>query len=139
VRESELTGLIWELVSFRFSRSAGHGGQNVNKVNTKVTASLAVDACGFLSEVEKERVREKLARRINKGGELVVRVQDERSQFANRQKAVARFSRLIIAALEVEKERRKTKPTKAGREKRLRVKKAVSVKKSRRRIEPADE
>jgi ribosome-associated protein len=124
---------ISKSIRFSFSRSSGKGGQNVNKVNTKVTAHLPISACGFLSEDEKLRIRKKLAARINSEDEIVLQVQDERSQFANREKAVVRFAKLLEAALKVEKKRVKTKPSASSRNRRIRLKKTIGEKKRLRR------
>ena len=75
-----------ELV-FTASRSAGPGGQNVNKVNTRVTLSLDLEASEALNEAQKAKVRERLATRINKSGVLSVSSQKERTQAANRRAA----------------------------------------------------
>ena len=71
---------ILEIISFSFSRSSGPGGQNVNKLNTKVTARIKIGEITVLSNKEKNRIRGKLRNRINEEDELVLHVQDERSK-----------------------------------------------------------
>jgi len=120
-----------ELV-FRFSRGGGPGGQNVNKVNTKVTAFFdAVNSRSFSGE-QKEQILKALANRADKDGVIRVVSQQYRTQKANREAAVERLKELLTGALKKKKVRKKTKVPKAARRKRLEKKKwRGSLKKQR--------
>ncbi len=113
--------------SFSFCRSGGKGGQNVNKVNSKVHATLPVNAIAGLSEEELAAVLQKLSGRINTEQFLCLDVDDERSQDINRSIALARLESLIASAAYIRPKRKKTRPSKAAREKRLADKKLRSA------------
>ena len=115
------------------SKSSGPGGQNVNKVNTRVELRFSVNKSGTLLDEEKHKIHIKLKNRINSEGELILVEQSERSQWRNRQKVTAKFFELLEAALTPVKRRIKTSPTKASRVKRLENKKKMSIKKQLRK------
>ncbi len=115
IHESELL--------FRASRSGGPGGQNVNKLNTRMTLLFDVAGSPSLSDEQKRRVRTALSTRIDKQGVLRVASQRFRTQEANRQAAVERFVQLLAEALAPRPVRRKTKVPAGAREQRLRDKK----------------
>ena len=117
-----------------FSRSGGPGGQNVNKVNTKVTLRVNLNDLEGLYNSEVARMREILASRITKEGELVIAASEERSQYSNLERAFTRMETLIINAARLPRVRRPTKPGKAAREERLRAKRLRSQRKSERRL-----
>ena len=109
------------------SRSSGPGGQNVNKLNTRVTVLFHVAGSVSLSEEQKRQVASRLAGRIDKEGVLHVASQKHRSQEANRRAALERLAGLVEAALKLRKARRPTAPTAASRARRVESKKRRAV------------
>lgn len=126
--------------SFQFVRSSGPGGQNVNKVNTKVVTKLNIENLQTISEIQKNRIRTKLKNRLNSEDEIVLHVQDTRTREKNRKIAVDRMKDLIEEALLIPKKRKATKPRRSVREKRLGLKKAHGDKKKlRSKVSPTGE
>jgi ribosome-associated protein len=121
-----------------FSRSGGPGGQNVNKVNTKVTLRIRLDEIAGLNEAETARMREILASRISGEGELIIAASEERSQRTNLERAFARMESLIVNAARLPRLRRPTKPGRAAREERLLSKRRHSQRKKERRYKPEE-
>ncbi len=121
-------------LGFVASRSSGPGGQNVNKVSTKVTVMLDVAGSASLSEEQKRRIRERLATRVSAAGVLRVSSQRERSQSANREAAVERLVELLREALAERPERRPTRVPRAVRERRIAEKKLRGARKRDRTI-----
>ncbi|MBQ9909848.1 MAG: aminoacyl-tRNA hydrolase [Treponema sp.] len=120
---------------FTFARSGGNGGQNVNKVNTKVHLVLPLSGLDGLTDMEMNRLRTKLAAIINKDDCLFLDVDDERYQERNREIALARLEARIARALIIPKKRIKTKPTRASKERKLKLKKIRSeIKQNRKKI-----
>ena len=112
---------------FSASRSGGPGGQNVNKVSSKVELRFNLMNSKLLDDREKQIIQEKLGGRINNDGELIMVSQSERSQLKNKEKVVERFYLLLNKALTPKKPRRPTSPTKGSKEKRLESKRIQSV------------
>ncbi|MDZ4711643.1 MAG: alternative ribosome rescue aminoacyl-tRNA hydrolase ArfB [bacterium] len=123
---------------FKTSRSGGKGGQNVNKVETKVELNFDVTGSGLLSEIQKEKILTKFKNRIDKNDVLKITAQTERSQYMNKLKAIKKFYELLEKAFKVEKIRKKIKLSRSDKEKRLTAKKTISEKKNLRRLNPKD-
>ena len=120
-------------LSFIASRSAGPGGQNVNKVNSRITLRFDVAQSPSLSETQRARVMQRLATRINSEGVLQLSSQTERTQAGNRKRAVERFVELLQGAVREKPRRKKTRVSRAVKEKRLEDKKRLSERKVNRR------
>jgi len=120
-------------ILFSASRSSGPGGQNVNKVSTKVELRFNIPNSNLLSDTEKEILLEKLKNKINNEGDLILVSQEGRSQLKNKEKVLEKFYELIEKTLTPPKKRKPTKPTQASKKKRLEGKKLVSEKKSQRK------
>jgi ribosome-associated protein len=123
----------WEL-TFGASRAGGPGGQNVNKVATKVTLTFDVAGSPSLSEAQRARILERLTTRITKDGILHVMSQRHRTQGGNRTAALERFVELLRDALAKEAARVPTSPTRISKQRRVTDKKLrARVKETRRR------
>jgi ribosome-associated protein len=114
------------------SRSGGPGGQNVNKVSSKVTLSFDVRSSAVLSEEQKRKIIGKLATRISKEGILQVVSQRTRSQELNRLDALARFSELLRRVLTPQMPRIKTRVSEAAKQRRVDEKRKHSLTKQKR-------
>ena len=119
-------------LSWRATRSSGPGGQNVNKVATKVTLRFDLEGTDALTPAQKRRLRKLAGRRLDADGAVLVSAQAERSQSQNLERARAALRRLVKKALVAPKRRVATKPTRAQRRRRLEDKRRQSEKKRRR-------
>ena len=124
---------IIKTVTFKTSRSGGKGGQNVNKVSSKVELIFNLEAAAFLTEEERELLTERLAGRLDQEGNLHVVSQEDRSQLLNKEKTIAKLIILLKSALHVQKKRKPTKVPKAVIRKRLANKQSVATKKESRK------
>ena len=123
---AEIAAVIRARGTFSFARSGGPGGQNVNKVSSKVIVHLPLEALHFLG-ARRALVESRPANRVTADGEIVLTVQDTRDQGRNREIAIDRLSDLIARATVVQKGRVKTRPSRSAREARLRSKKVRSA------------
>jgi ribosome-associated protein len=125
-------------VTYKTSRSGGKGGQNVNKVSSKVELLFNIDGSELFTEEEKLLLSEKLQNRLNKDGFVQVICDEERNQYLNKEKAIERLALLLTRALQKPKVRKPTKVSKAVKAARLDNKKKHSAKKENRRINHSD-
>lgn len=127
--------LLYPELVFTASRSSGPGGQNVNKVNSKISVKFDVVRSEILTAEEKERILVRLGRQLTKTGVLMLSSQDKRSQLENKSDVVRKLERLIGQSLERQKTRKPSKPTKSAVQKRI-VKKKLHAEKKKWRQKP---
>ncbi len=120
-------------ISFKTSRSGGKGGQNINKVSSKVELNINIKSSVVFTEEQKIILSDKLSNRINSEGVLQVVTEEDRSQLRNKEKSIEKLIMLLSNALHKDKVRKPTKPGKSVIEKRLKLKQATAKKKINRR------
>lgn len=130
---------ILKELHFKAVRSSGPGGQHVNKTSSKVEVALSIADSHGLSDLEKERLLEKLSKRLNKEGVLQLQCGESRSQHRNKAILIDRLFHILETNVKRPKKRKKTKPSRSATEKRLKAKKDLALKKSRRKKSGWDE
>jgi len=124
---------ILRSVVFKTSRSGGKGGQNVNKVSSKVELIFNLEDAAYFTEEEKTLLKSKLENRLDSEGLLHIMSQEDRSQLLNKEKTIVKLIDLLKRSLQVQKKRKPTKIPKAVVEKRLKNKSINSERKQNRR------
>jgi len=130
---NELAERLKTELTFKTSRSGGKGGQNVNKVSSKVELNFNLLTSPFLNAEQIALLYKKLRGRITRDGILQIISQTDRSQLRNKEIAIETFEQLIQQALKPEKKRKPTAPSKSSKVKRIETKKKHSEKKQMRR------
>ncbi len=120
-------------LKFKAVRSSGAGGQNVNKVSSKVVLTYDLNASQALSEEEKELLSEKLKSKLTLENVLIINCDEDRSQLKNKEIVIKRFIDLITKSLVVPKKRKPTKIPRSVIEKRLKNKSVMATIKQNRR------
>jgi ribosome-associated protein len=110
-------------LTYRATRAGGPGGQHVNTSSTRVELMWDVAGSPSLTDQQRRRILTKLANRVSQEGVLQLTDAGTRSQHRNREAVTERLRELLAQALVVQKPRRKTKPSRASRERRLQTKK----------------
>src|SRR6186713_1184442 len=121
--------LLFHELDFTASRSSGPGGQNVNKVNSKIGVKFDIVHSQILSEAEKATILKNLSGHVTKDGILMISSQDKRSQLENKQVVIQKLDRMMAKAFEKKKVRKATKTSKSAIQKRIDAKKLHAEKK----------
>ena len=124
---------VLKIATFRTSRSGGKGGQNVNKVSSKVELVFNIAEATFLTEQERMLLNERLSHRLDQEGNLHIVAQEDRSQLMNKERTIIKLISLLKSALHVDKVRKPTKTPKSVLRKRLADKQSTAAKKELRR------
>ncbi len=126
-------------IEFRYSRSGGPGGQNVNRRETRVELLFDIGHSPTLTEEQRERLMQRLRNRIDSAGVLHLTISEHRSQLRNRQAALERFGELLQEGLNVPRERVATRPSRVSAQRRMEHKRRRASTKQMRRPVRSDE
>jgi ribosome-associated protein len=121
--------MLFNELDFTASRSSGPGGQNVNKVNSKIGVKFDVIHSQILSEEEKTTILKNLSGHLTKDGILMISSQDKRSQLENKQMVIQKLDMMMAKAFEKKKVRKATKVSKSAIQRRINTKKLHAEKK----------
>jgi ribosome-associated protein len=121
--------LLFHELDFTASRSSGPGGQNVNKVNSKIVLKFDVIHSQILDEPERTTILKNLSAHLTKDGILMISSQNKRSQLENKQMVIQKFDGMMTKAFETRKVRKPTKASKSAIQKRIKSKKLQAEKK----------
>jgi len=116
------------------ARSSGPGGQNVNKVASKVILRFNITHSEVLSEIEKAKLQSYLKNKLTNDGDLIIMAEENRSQLRNKKLVFQKLASIIQSAFFRPKKRKPTNPTKASVQKRLKTKKMQAEKKKWRKL-----
>jgi ribosome-associated protein len=128
-----------EEVSAEYSRASGPGGQNVNKVETRVTLRFSLATSSSIPPADRERMMQKLAPRLTKKGEILVSCGNRRDRSQNQEEAFDRLEEMLRLAYAVPRARKKTRPSRGSKERRLASKRETSARKRGRKSPKGDE
>ena len=130
---------IAQELNWKTSRSSGKGGQNVNKVETKVELLWEYSASALLTDAQKTKITERLTNAINKEGQLSVSCETSRSQLKNKELAIKKLNTLLQKAFAEKKKRLATKPSKSSVERKITEKKnRGTIKATRKKVKPEE-
>ncbi len=123
---------LYPELQFQTSRSSGPGGQNVNKVESKVEVRLNIQTSQILTDEQKQKLLKRLASQLTVQRELIITAQQSRSQLTNKEQAVKKLYAVLEKAFREPRTRKPTNPTKASTQERLQSKRLASERKASR-------
>ena len=123
-------------LQFSFAKASGSGGQKVNKTNSQVELRWNIYSSKSLTEKQRELIEQNLRSKLSKEGDLIITSEIARSQHMNKQNCIDKFIQTLDRATHIPKPRKKTRPTRASKERRIKDKKVKSdIKKNRKKVD----